>query len=179
MLLLFNTNINTLCTSFPDKADIAADVIRQIEIHVLKAQDNLSLPKIEQARAANAHRLEDPVFKEGEEVLLSILNRRREYMQKGDNQVAKFMARYDGPYKIKHVYPDTSTYTLDLPTSMKIFLTFHGSMLKHYTQSNDTLFSSRRFERPAPIVTEDGVKEWFVDCVLNRRRRGRGYRWLV
>ena len=100
-------------------------------------------------------------------------------MQKGDNQVAKFMARYDGPYKIKHVYPDTSTYILNLPTSMKIFPTFHGSMLKNYTQSNDTLFSSRRFERPAPIVTEDGVKEWFVDCVLNRRRRGRGYRWLV
>ena len=112
-------------------------------------------------------------------MLLSTLNRRREYMQKGDNRVAKFMARYDGPYKVKHAYPETSTYTLDLPPSMKIFPTFHASMLKRYIRNDDEVFPSRRLERPAPIVMADGVEEWFVDRILNHRRRGRGYQWLV
>ena len=58
-------------------------------------------------------------------------------MQRDAHRVAKFMVRYDGPYKVTSAFPDTSSYTLDLPPSMRIFPTFHadtpGRALKRKT----------------------------------------------
>lgn len=101
-------------------AEAGADLVKRIQVNEMKAQDNLLLAKMNQALQANKHRGPEHEYRVGEKVLLSTFHRRREYMQRGDNRVAKFMVRYDGPYTITHAVPQTSTYTLDLPKRMKI-----------------------------------------------------------
>lgn len=145
----------------------------------MEAQDNLLLAKLNQALAANQSRGAEITYSIGDRVLLSTLHRRRDYMQRGDHRVAKFMVRYDGPYTVKSAHPETSTYTLDLPPSMKIFPTFHGSLLKPYRENDAAQFPSRTLERPGPVVGVDGEDEWFVEKILDRRKRGRGWQYLV
>ena len=156
-----------------------AEVIRAIETNVMEAQDNLLLAKVHQALMANVHRGAEIEYAVGDRVLLSTFHRRRDYMQRGDHRVAKFMVRWDGPYDVIHAYPETSVYTLDLPPSMAIFPTFHGSLLKRYVPNDGDLFPSREHARPGPIVTADGEEEFEVDSIINRRRRGRGWQYLV
>ena len=93
--------------------------------------------------AANVHRAPEMPYAVGDQVLLSTFHRRREYMQRGDQRVAKFMVRYDGPYSIIQAWPDSSTYTLDLPESMSIFPTFHVSLLRPYVENAAALFPDR------------------------------------
>ena len=45
--------------------------------------------------------------------------------------------------------------------------------------NDDELFPGRALEEPGPLVTTEGEREWFVEQVLDRRRRGRGYQYLV
>ena len=161
------------------EAERAADIIRRIDADVMETQDNLAAAKLAQMCAANRGRTEDPPLKPGDLVLLSTFHRRRAYMQRSDNRVVKFMVRYDGPYKILRAFPESSAYTLDLPPSMSIFPTFHSSLLKPYLQNDNSLFPSREFHPPSPIVTEHAVEEQDVESILDHPRRGRGFRFLV
>jgi hypothetical protein len=163
--------------SGPD-GTLAADVIRRVTTDELEAQDNLLLAKTKQTFQANAHRGDELVYRVGDKVLLSTFHRRRDYMRKGDHRVAKFMVRYDGPYVVAQAWPDTSVYTLDLPPHMSIFPTFHASLLRPWRENDDSLFPGRAHEEPGPIATPDGP-EHVVDRILDRRRWGRGYRYLV
>ena len=161
-------------------ADIDAwHVIRKLETDVLEAQDNLLKAKLSQAVNANKHRTMSFPFTVGSRVRLSTLHRRREYKAKGEKHVAKFMPRYDGPYTIVDTDEQHSTVTLDLPNSTNIFPTFHTSQVIPYIESDTEKFPSRRFEEPEPIVTEDGDEEQYIDKILDARRRGRGYQYLV
>ena len=90
-----------------------------------------------------------------------------------------FLQRYDGPYTIAHAHADGSTYTLDLPSSTKAFPTVHSSHLKRFVPNDDERFPSRKHEKPGPIVGEDGQDEWPVEKLLDRRRHGRGWQYLV
>ncbi|KAI0074322.1 hypothetical protein K474DRAFT_1579364, partial [Panus rudis PR-1116 ss-1] len=58
------------------------------------------------------------------------------------------------------------------------FPTFHASLLKPFVPNDPVLFPSREHEQPPPI-TVDGHDEYFVDRVLDRRRRGVGFQYLV
>ena len=163
-----------------DKAAVdASKIIKQLETDVMEAQDNLLLAKTDQAFHANKRRGPEIVYKVGDKVLLSTFHRRREFMQRGDHRVAKFMVRYDGPYTVIQAWPDSSVYTLDLPESMKILPTFHASLLRPFIANDNVLFPGRQHEEPGPIVTADGGQEYFVNRILDRRRRGRGYQYLV
>ncbi|KAJ3871947.1 hypothetical protein F5051DRAFT_290911, partial [Lentinula edodes] len=79
----------------------------------------------------------------------------------------KVFPRYNGPYTIIDVHPEFSAYTLDLPPNLNIFPTFHIDELKAYTANNGTLFPSREFPQPGPIVTSDGILELEVDQILD------------
>jgi len=161
------------------EASRARTLISQLEHDVMEAQDNLLAAKAAQASSTNAHRTNSIVFKAGDRVMLATKNRRRDYMQKGDKRVAKFMPRYDGPYVILEAHPQFSTYTLDLPNSPNIFPTFHVSQLRPYHENDATLFPSREQPRPGPVVTEDGQLENFIDRIIDERRVGRGKKYLV
>lgn len=70
-------------------------------------------------------------------------------------------------------------YTLDLPDGLNIFPTFHASLLHPFVENDDEMFPSRAHEEPGPVITADGVRDHFVDHVIDRRCRGRGWQYLV
>lgn len=157
----------------------AAEIVKKIGTIEAEARDNLLAAKISQTLQADAHRRPDEDFSVGDSVFLSTSNRRRKYMHAGDNHVAKFMPRFNGPYKIIHANPDKSSYTLDLPNSDNIFPTFHSSHLRRFIPNDGNLFPSRVLELPAPVATESGDDEYFVDQIIDERQGRRGQEFLV
>lgn len=170
-------NANTP-TEEPDE-ERARKVLTDLQLNVLEAQDNLLMAKAAQATNTNKHRSAELVLAKGDRVMLATKHRRREYIQKGDKRVAKFMPRFDGPYTILDAHPETSTYTLDLPNSPNIFPTFHSSQLRQFHANDSSLFPSRELPRPGPVVTEDGQHENFIEKIIDERRVGRGKQFLV
>ena len=157
----------------------ARQIIAQLDLDVKEAQDNLLAAKIRQAYHANEHRAPETVYKEGDLVMLSTENRRRNYKQKDKKRVAKFMPRNDGPYTIIKAFPEKSEYTLRLPNNPQTFPGFHSSLLKPFIPNDPTLFPDREFTRPGAVVTEDGTEENMIDKIVDARRRGRGTQYLV
>ena len=157
----------------------AADIIQQLNTDVMKAQDNSLEAKIQQAHFTNQSHKPEHVYEIGDRVLLSTINRRWEYTQVKDGQVAKFMPRYDGPYTVIDVHPETSNYTLDLPNTPNIFPTFHSSYLIPAKPNDWNLLLSREYNKPTLIITPDGEEEYFVERILDERRRGCGKQYLA
>ncbi|GLB33345.1 hypothetical protein LshimejAT787_0102290 [Lyophyllum shimeji] len=89
------------------------------------------------------------------------------------------MPRFDGPYEVTHVHPESSSYTLKLPDGVNVFPTFHASLLKRYEANDNDLFPSRMLSMPGPIVTEDGEEEFFIDKIVDERNRERGKQYLI
>lgn len=157
----------------------ARALIQQLETDIADACDSLVLAKVNQARHANKHRGKEDAYAVGDYVMLATFHRRRDYMQKGDGRVAKFMPRYDGKYRVIAAFPDRSTYRLELPNSHGKFATFHSSQLKRYIENDPFAFPGHELSRPPPIVMENGMEEWEVESIIEHRRRGRGYQYLV
>ena len=89
------------------------------------------------------------------------------------------MPRYDGPYTVIDTDEKHSTVTIELPNAPNVFPTFHTSEILPYIECDTDLFPSRKFEEPPPILTPEGSEEFFIDRILDQRRRGRGYQYLV
>ena len=160
--------------------DISAHaIITKLRGDVFEAQDNLLHAKITQAFESNKNRSLDFPFTIGSRVRLTTLHRRNEYKSKGEKRVAKFMPRYDGPYTVVDTNELHSTVTIELPNAPNIFPTFHTSEVLPYIECDTSLFPSRKFEEPPPILTPEGNEEFFIDKILDQRRRGRGYQYLV
>ena len=160
--------------------DISArDIIQKLHGDVAEAQDNLLQTKISQSVEANPHRSLNFPFSVGSRVRLTTLHRRNEYKAKGEKHVAKFMPCYDGPYTIVDTDENHSTVTLELPNTPNIFPTFHTSEVLPYIENDPTLFPSRKFEEPPPILTPEGQEEFFIDRILDQHHCGRGYQYLV
>jgi hypothetical protein len=156
----------------------ARQVIENLLIDVADARDNLMVSKISQSHFANPHRRNDFPFQNGDKVMLNTVNRRRDYKSRGQNRVAKFMPRYDGPYIIIDTHPAASTVTLDMPNTPNLFPTFHTSNIKAWHSNDDIKYPSRTLEAPGPIDV-NGVEEFFVDSIIDHRKIGKGYRYLV
>ena len=160
--------------------DISAhDIIQRLQDDVSEAQDNLLQAKISQSIEANKHRSLDFPFTIGSRVRLTTLHRRNEYKSKGEKRVAKFMPRYDGPYTVIDTDEKHSTVTIELPNALNIFPTFHTSEVLPFVETDTTLFPSRKFEEPPPVLTPEGDEEFFIDKILDQRRRGCGFQYLV
>jgi hypothetical protein len=157
----------------------AKAMIERVQLDVNEAKDNLLTAKVTQAHHANAHRGKDDVFTVGDRVMLSTLHRRRQYTSKHEKRVAKFFPRFDGPYLVTKIHPEFSTYTLEMLNTPQTFPTFHASQLKRFVENNATLFPSREHLRPRPVVTVEGVEEFSIDRIMDARRRGRGWSYLV
>jgi hypothetical protein len=160
---------------------LAANIIKCLETDFQDAQDNLLAAKFTQAKQANKTRGPDPDYKVGERVKLSTANRRGAYVrggEKGQLHVAKYMPRFDGPFTIKAVHKECSTATLDMASQPHVFPVFHTSEIEPYVENNDELFPSRKLERPGPIITDLGEEHEVAD-IIDQRKRGRGYQYLV
>lgn len=171
--------IPPLVTDTPPLDIDAERIIKTIEEYTAQAKDSLIAAKIAQSLHANLSRSQEIPHAIGDLVYLSTSNRRREYTHAGDGRVAKFMPRFDGPYKVIKSFPERSCYTLDMPNSPNVFPTFHASQLKRFTPNDASLFPSRELERPEAIQNDDGEDEWFVDSIIDQRRGRSGMMYLV
>lgn len=153
-------------------------IIARVELDVKEAQDNLFAAKTSQADQVNKRRSPEVEYQVGDLVLLSTLNRRKEFTNTGKRRVAKFIPRYDGPYEIVNAHSETSNYTLDMPNSPNTFPTFHAGVLKKFVSNDPQLFPSRELNKPEPVIV-DGEEEHFIEAIVDERRRGRGYQYLV
>ena len=79
---------------------------------------------------------------------------------------------------ITDVHEAASTITIDIPSAPNIFPTFHVSLIKPFRQNDDCKFPSRTLENPGP-VNVNGHEEFFVDQILDHKRVGHGFRYLV
>jgi hypothetical protein len=111
--------------------------------------------------------------------MLTTLHRRNKYKKKGEKHVAKFLPHFDGPYKVTKAYPETSSYTFDMPNSPNVFLSYHASELKRHTPNDPSLFPSRKLPQPGPVLTADGLEEYHIDCIIDSQKRGAGWQYLV
>jgi hypothetical protein len=163
----------------PSKEHVTArEIANRVHLDVAEARDNLIVAKIAQSHYANASRSDDPDYKTGDKILLSTLNRRRDYRATGENRVAKFMPRFDGPYLVVDVNSESSTVTLDLPNAPNTFPTFHTSLIKPFIPNDDTKYPKRTLEKPGPVVV-DGHEEYLVDKIIDHKKIGKGVRYLV
>ncbi|KAG2072460.1 hypothetical protein BDR04DRAFT_968447, partial [Suillus decipiens] len=64
-------------------------VIAQLQLNIIEAQDNLLLSKVAQATSVNKHWTPLLVLQVRDHVMLTTKHHHREYIQKGDKQVAK------------------------------------------------------------------------------------------
>ena len=149
----------------------AREIIQNIQIDVADARDNLLLSKISQAFYSNSESSRKNVFTYniGDKVMLSTLNRRRDYKLKGHKRAAKFMPRFDGPYIVVDTHLEASTITLDMPNAPNLFPTFHTSHVKPWNSNDDSKFPSRTVEKPGPIDV-DGVEEFLVDSIIDHKK---------
>jgi hypothetical protein len=91
----------------------------------------------------------------------------------------KFMPRFNGPYKFVDTFTDASVYTLELPNSPNIFPTFHALELMPHHANDPELFPHCELPMPGPILAEDGIEEWTVDCIVDEWKCGHGFQYLV
>lgn len=155
------------------------DLIQKIDSYVSKAKDSLLAAKISQSISANPSRRQEIPYKVGDMVYLSTSNHRREYTHAGDGCIAKFMPRFDGPYKVTRAFPERWTYTLLMPNSPGIFPMFHASQLRAFTPNDPDLFPSRELERPDAVQTDEGDEEWFVEKIIDEKHGQSGREYLV
>ena len=156
----------------------AMAILQKLEDDIQAAKDNLLLAKVTQAAQKNKHRSPERHYAVGDKVMLSTFHRRREYVQKGQNRVAKFMPRFDGPYTITRAFPIRSVYTIDMPNCPDLYSSFHTSLLKPFNANDPLLFPLWIQSQPKTVVTNNG-EEWFIDRIVDERKRGRGYQYLV
>jgi len=156
----------------------AVDFLSHCSSLEASAKDALLAAKVSQAFYADSSRGTEPSLAVGDLVLVSTLHRRREYKKAGEHRAAKFFPRFDGPFRILKSHPESSSYTLDMPSSSKAHPTFYVGELRKYVANDDTLFPGRRKDIP-PAVLVDGFEERFVERIIDARRRGRGWQFLV
>ena len=108
----------------------AHEVIENLQLDVATTRDNLILAKISQSYFSNPKHIDTPEYKIGDKIMLSMLNHRKKYKNKLQQQAAKFFPRLNGLYQIVDIYPDASTVTLDMPNAPNLFPTFHPSNIK-------------------------------------------------
>ena len=168
-------------TNHPENAgEISArEMIKKLHDDTLEAQDNLTRAKISQSAQSNKSRSLTFPFKVGDRVRLSTFNRRNEFKTAGKLRVAKFMPRFDGPFLITATNESKSTVTLDLPANSKRHPTFHTSEVLPYKENDATLFPSRQFSKPSPVTDTDGNEEYLIRDIIDERRSGRGFKYLV
>ena len=120
-------------------------------------------------RQANRHRVPAPKYLVGQEVMLKAKN----VPIPGTSK--KLAPRFIGPYKILKII-NPCAVRLDLPVSMKVHPVFHVSQVKPVEVSP---FSLPPPAPPPPRTLEDGDLAWEVNKVMDVRRMGRGYQYLV
>ncbi|TPX36791.1 hypothetical protein SeLEV6574_g08003 [Synchytrium endobioticum] len=137
------------------------DINKVLHFHFEKAQNR-------HKKAADESRREEPKLEIGDEVMISTRNVRTNRPSK------KLDYKWIGPYYVKRRINPVA-FEIELPHNLKIHNVFHVSLLKRYNRPSDP---SRQLPKPPPLrVLED--EEYDIREVLDVRRRGRGFEYLI
>ena len=178
ILLLAALPPSPVPTRDDDAIKQAMTILQKLEDDVQATKDNLLLTKVTQAHQKNKHWSLKKQYAVGNKVMLSTFHRQREYVQKGQNWVTKFMPRFDGPYTITWAFSICSVYAINVPNCPDLYSTFHTSLLKPFIANDPLLFPLWIQSQPNTVVTENS-EEWFINQIVDERKRGRGYQYLV
>lgn len=138
------------------------------------AKDAMRVAQEYQARGREGPATPDfPSFKVGDQVMLSTKNVIPDSERQRPSR--KLSAKYVGPFKIIQRIT-AGAYKLELPASMKIHPVVNVENLKPFHDSPPHLRPSQ--PPPTPEVI-DGVEEYAVEAILDKRKRGRGVQYLV
>jgi Reverse transcriptase (RNA-dependent DNA polymerase)/RNase H-like domain found in reverse transcriptase/Integrase zinc binding domain/Chromo (CHRromatin Organisation MOdifier) domain/Retroviral aspartyl protease len=129
------------------------------------------LTAAQQRQKANADRLrqDTPIFKPGDEVLISMKHFR---LQQGLK--AKLAPRFIGPFKVlTNVGPQNLSYRVQLPPKLsRMHNVFHVSSLRAFHRDGN-------YKPPPPPDIVDGHMEWEVDWIESTRGEGKKRQYLV
>ena len=124
-----------------------------------EAEAALRKTQEEMKKYADRGRKESEVWKKGDQVLLST----KDLVFK-ERPSKKLMERYVGPYAIEKVV-SSNTVKLRLPSSMRIHLVVNVSWIVQYKEQVE----GQKKEEGKPVEVE-GVKEWEVEKILNKKK---------
>jgi len=127
----------------------------------VQEEAGVALRKVQEEirRQADRRRQEVEEWKKGKKVMLSTKN-----LVFKERLVKKLTERYVGPYKIKEVV-SRNAVKLKLLASMRIYLVVNDSRIMRYRE----LVREQRVEESKPVEV-DGVEEWEVEKILNKRK---------
>jgi len=122
----------------------------------------------EMKRYADRGRKETEKWKKGDQVLLST----KDLVFK-ERPTKKLMERYVGPYAIEEVV-SSNAVKLRLPSSMRIHLVVNVSWIVRYKEQ----VRGQKKEEGKPVEVE-GVEEWEVEKILNKKRMRGVEKYLI
>ena len=149
-----------------DSKNAAADAfLRQLEEDVTHAMDNLRRAQEKQKQYADKRR-RDVEFQVGDEVLLATKTFPVVVAAGGSSKLGPL---YCGPFEVVEKY--RTAYKLNLPPHMKMHPVFHVSQLKLHRRPTD---AARTYEKPGPVIVDEGAEEFEVDEIINHRKQKHG-----
>ena len=113
----------------------------------------------EMKRYADRERKETEEWKKGDRVLLSTKN-----LVFKERPSKKLMERYVGPYVIEKIV-SLNAVKLRLPSSMRIHLVVNMSQIVRYREQ-----MKGQKKKEGKAIEVDGVEEWEVEKVLNKKK---------
>uniref|UniRef100_A0A8C6M3X1 Integrase catalytic domain-containing protein n=1 Tax=Nothobranchius furzeri TaxID=105023 RepID=A0A8C6M3X1_NOTFU len=154
----------------PEVAVPAAEaMVRRCKSAWIKARASITRANTSYAHQHLRRHRPGPSYAPGDKVWVSTADLR---VRAGSKKLAP---RFLGPYPIQRVI-NPVTYRLRLPATLRIHPTFHTSRLKPYVESS---LLPPPAPAPPPARFLDGEPIYTVRRILDARRRGRGWQYLV
>ena len=150
------------------KVESAMEFVERMKKVHKEAEAALKKTQEEMKRYADRSRKETEKWKKGDRVLLST----KDLVFK-ERPVRKLTERYIGPYAIEEVVL-TNAVKLRLPSSMRIHLVINVSRIVWYKEQ----VRGQKKEEGKPVEVE-GVEEWEVEKVLNKKKMREVEKYLV
>ena len=150
------------------KVESATEFVERMKRVHEEAEAALRKIQEEMKRYADRGRKETEVWERGDRVLLST----KDLVFK-ERPSKKLTERYMGPYAIEEVV-SSNAVKLRLPSSMRIHLVVNVSQIVRYKEQ----VKGQKVEEGKPVEIE-GVEEWEVEKILNKRKIRGVVKYLV
>ena len=150
------------------KVESATEFVQRMKKVQEEAEAALKKTQKEMKRYADRGRKEMEKWKKGDYVLLST----KDLVFK-ERPSKKLMERYVGPYAIEEVV-SSNAVKLRLPSLMRIHLVVNVSQIVRYKEQ----IKGQKKEEEKPVEVE-GVEEWEVEKILNKKRMRGVEKYLV